>query len=217
MKCSNAILALFQSTLPHGSDDSYRNSIIRALPFQSTLPHGSDRFLPLQGGGVSISIHAPSRERQTPSLICHKFQSISIHAPSRERLGLDDDAAAWRDFNPRSLTGATRVPIRSTERKRYFNPRSLTGATGIKPEFVGCSLFQSTLPHGSDTIRPKSLQQWRAFQSTLPHGSDKRLIKNWRCSRYFNPRSLTGATESLRTSAGNQPFQSTLPHGSDTG
>ena len=56
------------------------------------------------------------------------------------------------------------------------------------------SIFQSTLPHGSDF---KILKPWNsvvAFQSTLPHGSDS----VWSVLRlpfgYFNPRSLTGAT-----------------------
>ena len=76
-----------------------------------------------------------------------------------------------RNFNPRSLTGATqdgqkmasRSPIsihapsrerRNTTNKRAsnrnFNPRSLTGATFFVANFRrGCG-FQSTLPHGSD-------------------------------------------------------------------
>ena len=76
------------------------------------------------------------------------------------------------------------------------------------------------------------------FQSTLPHGSDCRVCRfAFQRPRYFNPRSLTGATrkDSRRLLAGeisihapsrerrmvltllvqSRLFQSTLPHGSD--
>ena len=162
---------------------------------------------------------------------------ISIHAPSRER--------------PQSLL--------IHHSNHHFNPRSLTGATftGSSRPIVGP--FQSTLPHGSDQlpiekymqavdisihapsrerpshpwIIPRSLQ----FQSTLPHGSDPTMIATIISQRYFNPRSLTGATRTVTKNSANisyfnprsltgataesvdsslQPsFQSTLPHGSD--
>ena len=54
--------------------------------FQSTLPHGSDLV------------------KVTRLLF---YISISIHAPSRERLFSSVAAAAVWHFNPRSLTGAT--------------------------------------------------------------------------------------------------------------
>ena len=53
------------------------------------------------------------------------------------------------------------------------------------------------------------------FQSTLPHGSDARSQTSQHQQYYFNPRSLTGATSSLRNADGKASFQSTLPHGSD--
>ena len=77
--------------------------------FQSTLPHGSD----------------PCSSSITTSL------PISIHAPSRERLIHIRLLAGCRDFNPRSLTGAT--------------TRSRAGLNGFLT-------FQSTLPHGSDRV-----------------------------------------------------------------
>ncbi len=120
---------LFQSTLPRGSDFRLeklaipeRNFNPRSLagatitayqlrqckPFQSTLPRGSDpQFIATIFTPITISIHAPSRERRTQFKLnqqSNKFQStlprgsdssfslsflssssISIHAPSRER------------------------------------------------------------------------------------------------------------------------------------
>ena len=100
------------------------------------------------------------------------YMNISIHAPLRERLHQLGDTDRNPYFNPRSLTGATRLttcsnawlvisihaPLRERPEKvnlfdqdMYFNPRSLTGATTAADN-----------------------QLW-AFL-------------------YFNPRSLTGAT-----------------------
>ena len=77
------------------------------------------------------------------------------------------------------------------------------------------SLFQSTLPHGSDGTEPPSRISTCTFQSTLPHGSDKPAYRHGSGNRYFDPRSLTGATLRNRQCAGRRKFQSTLPHGSD--
>ena len=78
--------------------------------FQSTLPHGSDPLMTLSQWETGISIHAPSRERPISSL----------------------SRAASSNFNPRSLTGATRDKAAYTCCPRHFNPRSLTGATRRK-------------------------------------------------------------------------------------
>ena len=139
--------------------------------FQSTLPHGSD----------IIEIH------NVLQII------ISIHAPSRERLYSRYLVYRDADFNPRSLTGATKLLKDILASLKYFNPRSLTGATGMTMVISRLTPFQSTLPHGSDkdkrlkdnihviSIHAPSRerqapvrQAYRSyiFQSTLPHGSD---------------------------------------------
>ena len=99
-------------------------------------------------------------------------------------------------FNPRSLTGATRQCYNKSVKRMHFNPRSLTGATFFV--FVGSSVvnvFQSTLPHGSDTNTSYNRLNKSRFQSTLPHGSDRtaRPVSSTN-AKHFNPRSLTGAT-----------------------
>ena len=142
-----------------------------------------------------------------------------------------------RDFNPRSLTGATLkitlIPVfplfQSTlphgsdsalsirvKLSRHFNPRSLTGATltallSIRP----LSTFQSTLPHGSDSYNNQQTSLSYEFQSTLPHGSDKSVCSPVMALQHFNPRSLTGATIYTGQFSRTSVFQSTLPHGSD--
>ena len=120
------------------------------------------------------------------------------------------------NFNPRSLTGATTSRGQLFPHPRHFNPRSLTGATLLRCIIIGVSrisihapsrerhlvtvlqllggLFQSTLPHGSDVISLALFLIQDKFQSTLPHGSDARHHYLSGQHRYFNPRSLTGAT-----------------------
>ena len=130
-------------------------------PFQSTLPHGSDSAAePQTTGHGGISIHAPSRERRGQLYYVAYEDMISIHAPSRERLclaclshgiykvfqstlphGSDVMPATCKmtilcNFNPRSLTGATKTISLGGTKEKYFNPRSLTGATSSLPSVI---------------------------------------------------------------------------------
>ena len=55
--------------------------------------------------------------------------------------------------------------------------------------------FQSSLPHGSDLLSTNIINtDYIKFQSSLPHGSDIQRKRTGNVERYFNPRSLTGAT-----------------------
>ena len=166
------MLTLFQSTLPRGSDQprkvcrlygyyfnprSLAGATCRSASrqekrqgFQSTLPRGSDFDCFPFVDFLLISIHAPSRERQTdasPSQIASRFQSTlprgsdaCASAPSRPR----------PDFNPRSLAGATWPFMALPHVPQNFNPRSLAGATSLCLLCVSSWIFQSTLPRGSD-------------------------------------------------------------------
>ena len=128
---------------------------------------------PIQASTWVISIHAPSRERRYECCRHWICQPISIHAPSRERQQyLSAVRYQAQHFNPRSLTGATILLLPVGASTFYFNPRSLTGATNQPPTASSITLFQSTLPHGSDR---------RKLLSGLDDAD-------------FNPRSLTGAT-----------------------
>ena len=141
----------FQSTLPHGSDNSTKTIRPKLREFQSTLPHGSDRHMDKHHLCTSISIHAPSRERPRDKDSERADVTISIHAPSRERRCWLSCADFCRYFNPRSLTGATYngyvymlpavISIHAPSRERHL--KFLTIILNFS--------FQSTLPHGSDT------------------------------------------------------------------
>ena len=98
------------------------------------------------------------------------------------------------DFNPRSLTGATyattgdilavAISIHAPSRERpstsYRLPSIYT--------------FQSTLPHGSDTLFLPSLQLYNAISIHAPSRERRLTAANNPFSENFNPRSLTGAT-----------------------
>ena len=84
------------------------NDLAVMCKFQSTLPRGSDQ--------------ASTR---------HSFSAvlISIHAPSRERLSFKRLLNCLKNFNPRSLAGATYTAVAESSISQDFNPRSLAGAT----------------------------------------------------------------------------------------
>ena len=122
-------------------------------------------------------------------------QFISIHAPSRERL----------------------KPLMCKGSGKNFNPRSLTGATAeYAPGRIKVKVFQSTLPYGSDSeytedsclklrisihapLRERLDFYWPSFAhlgiSIHAPLRERRDISQLRViSGNFNPRSLTGAT-----------------------
>ena len=76
----------------------------------------------------------------------------------------------------------------------HFNPRSLAGAT---LENTSVSITDTISIHAPSRER-QAFTAWEAlfnlFQSTLPRGSDVNNQINTQAKRYFNPRSLAGAT-----------------------
>ena len=188
-----------------------------SLPFQSTLPHGSDMLMFSKSKMAMISIHAPSRERQFDTVHGHLDVLISIHAPSRERpCFANSPTGHYFHFNPRSLTGATKIAgnngtvsiisIHAPSRERL-----------VANSIVGLKLmrFQSTLPHGSDSVLREQVPALWLFQSTLPHGSD-----TLQEMRELQSHISIHAPSRERPKVLSKPmltaiFQSTLPRGSD--
>ena len=118
--------------------------------FQSTLPCGSDGQHIDNERKRLISIHAPLRER----LIMRIFLLCILVFQSTLPCGSDYNKVSFfnhlKNFNPRSLAGATR--------KAQFSSAIVT--------------FQSTLPCGSDAWKWSNSNLSGTFQSTLPCGSD---------------------------------------------
>ena len=101
-------------------------------------------------------------------------------------------------FNPRSLTGATLMPLLCQNIHRISIHAPSRERPGRIKKVQLEKIFQSTLPHGSDHLLFLANRPYLIFQSTLPHGSDSlRRVRAQRMA-YFNPRSLTGATLPFR-------------------
>ena len=77
------------------------------------------------------------------------------------------------------------------------------------------NLFQSTLPHGSDQIRDKSIEYRDKISIHAPLRERQGIRYKPANCLYFNPRSLAGATATNKSSSSRSKFQSTLPCGSD--
>ena len=184
--------------------------------FQSTLPHGSDLVQVLVVNVGTISIHAPSRERLTDENNPLRRLIISIHAPSRERRNRHQARPRGRNFNPRSLTGAT-ICQKRTDAELVFQstlphgsdrPADVHGGQSVRISIHAPSRERRIFRHNQlntcrisihapSRERPAELfgaLQPSEFQSTLHHGSDPRRCQSWLWRYHFNPRSLTGAT-----------------------
>ena len=120
--------------------------------------------------------------------------NISIHAPSRERLRLRTNTLT-------TLVISIHAPSR--ERRAYVRP------------LFRVYKFQSTLPHGSDSVQLCGGSGPFAFQSTLPHGSDRPpLLREYERRISIHAPSRERPKEGP-TNGKELEFQSTLPHGSD--
>ena len=97
---------VFQSTLPHGSDNIGVDRWLQSVYFNPRSLTGATSVAERLRSRQYISIHAPSRERRFYYNLATKAR-ISIHAPSRERLMKEVPLKTPYNFNPRSLTGAT--------------------------------------------------------------------------------------------------------------
>ena len=101
----------------------------------------------------NISIHAPLRERPLKKGADPNFVKISIHAPLRERRYGMVYTSKTRSFQSTLPYGSDSDIKVTCTGFHDFNPRSLTGATFSQtPQGSPLSEFQSTLPYGSDDM-----------------------------------------------------------------
>ena len=163
-----------------------------------------------------ISIHAPLRERRRRKIFMHKAELFQSTLPCGSDSSLQSLTSLKPYFNPRSLAGATM--------SEFFTPTgfciSIHAPLRERPRqslyLCFTSQFQSTLPCGSDLLRPLYFVcDIQRFQSTLPCGSDLYLDTFF----FFVPISIHAPLrERLRMTLAlllGLIFQSTLPCGSD--
>ena len=89
----------------------------------ATSSLAADRFV------RDISIHAPSRERPAVFTTVIIVVFISIHAPSRERRQSPGGGSGNGQFQSTLPRGSDQGVHHKRARPLYFNPRSLAGAT----------------------------------------------------------------------------------------
>ena len=171
---------------------------------------------------VSISIHAPLRERRRKSIMPisrRAFQStlpygsdcgkgkppsarrISIHAPLRERRASIHYSAQWLLFQSTLPYGSDFAYSKLPARHTHFNPRSLTGATLEIWNIRCCSCYFNprSLTGATDDCEPVELQCSISIHAPLRERQD--TARRRQAYRHFNPRSLTGATPHRRSRA----------------
>ena len=121
-------------------------------------------------------------------------KDISIHAPLRERRHHTVSSLATEEFQSTLPCGSDFNAIVRLVQHIDFNPRSLAGATILPVRVSRSNGFQSTLPCGSDPTLIRQSACHNGFQSTLPCGSDRAAATTIFGAAHFNPRSLAGAT-----------------------
>src|SRR6185312_10513287 len=104
--------ALFQSTHPHGREQSQPHSYVIQSLFQSTHPHGRE----LECAAVAL-------------LSLCLFQSTHPHGREHLRPWL---SVPERGFNPRTRTGANAAVSVTLSQYTCFNPRTRTGANVLR-------------------------------------------------------------------------------------
>ncbi len=234
------LVAMFQSTLPHGERRFPSERTSRKGSFQSTLPHGERRLGHNAAvGGATFQSTLPHGERLSAwvrDMQQDVFQSTLPHGERPARV--THTARASKRFNPRSRMGSDQDKSRPDGRALRFNPRSRMGSDGwgfcpgICPH-----RFNPRSRMGSDVRMASVYSPEDAFQSTLPHGERLRSASlrettvmvsihapAWGAtssgpdlsgrSRRFNPRSRMGSDGWIPLKLRRlEVFQSTLPHG----
>ena len=148
-------------------------------------------------GTTRISIHAPLRERRYTANWVTQDGGISIHAPLRERPTQDSlDFAGSTNFNPRSLAGATGLPVQQAYMVEKFQSTLPCGSDSPNHRHYACLLIISIhAPLRERLVTNTVASSVLSFQSTLPCGSDISSLPQTSLISYFNPRSLAGATQ----------------------
>ena len=135
---------------------------------------------------------AGATDLQKSSMQKRRFQSTLPCGSDRSRSA---SLSRRSYFNPRSLAGATSTSALPSPVKLHFNPRSLAGATAL----MQAALKQAEISiHAPLRERPPTTRRSTfasIFQSTLPCGSDCGALVKSLFGFNFNPRSLAGATD----------------------
>ena len=156
---------------------------------------GATAVMVAKAATINISIHAPSRGRLSAAAFWASASRISIHAPSRGRL-------PFPPYQIGVLLISIHAPSRGRQSypdghvgvSVHFNPRPLTGATRIlslPTQLVAISI------HAPSRGRPSGKMldnQLTVISIHAPSRGRLFAISSLSGSQNFNPRPLTGAT-----------------------
>ena len=142
-----------------------------------------------------ISIHAPSRERL--ALLFRQLSNLLFQStlPRGSDIPPHFGAVTSRNFNPRSLAGATFCPFALNSLNADFNPRSLAGATTMGK--TNTLLWCISIHAPSRERRTRCPSSYIASVISIHAPSRERPPFRHHIppeTQYFNPRSLAGAT-----------------------
>ena len=187
-------MGLFQSTRPHGARPTFPATVRAGDKFQSTRPHGArpPRARPREAW-APVSIHAPARGATAKRADAVRVLYVSIHAPARGATRKCSPPRSARRFNPRARTGRDAHGRICWGQGVGFNPRARTGRDWAETSGKRCLwMFQSTRPHGA-RLRVLDADDLALFVSIH---APARGATRWVCRRSprvsFNPRARTG-------------------------
>ena len=162
-----------------------------------------------------LNADAPMRGRPSFEGIFYLHRLFQSTPPYGGDCSLKCKRSHSSDFNPRPIRGrrhsntanfqiniSIHAPIRG--RLRIFGMQQKD------------SIFQSTPPHGGDSVKPSSFRRMAIFQSTPPHGGDKEtgtVYLVWSKFQSTPPRGGDSCLMALPPPL--RRFQSTPPRGGD--
>ena len=163
-----------------------------------------------------LNADAPMRGRPSFEGIFYLHRLFQSTPPYGGDCSLKCKRSHSSDFNPRPIRGrrhsntanfqiniSIHAPIRG--RLRIFGMQQKD------------SIFQSTPPHGGDSVKPSSFRRMAIFQSTPPHGGDKEtgtVYLVWSKFQSTPPRGGDSCLMALPPPL--RRFQSTPPRGGDS-
>ena len=192
-----AVWLVFQSTLPHGSDNALKPRHGKGYRFSIHAPSRERLYYCSFGQQLLIfnprsltgatakraniittsrfSIHAPSRERRHGLAVFGHIILFSIHAPSRERLTATNVGKKFKVFSIHAPSRERRGDSMGLNRLVIlFNPRSLTGATACRRAYLQRGDFSI---HAPSRERPRqSLDSAAAANFSIHAPSRERRI-----------------------------------------
>ena len=163
--------------------------------FQSTLPHGERLYYHMRISPVFVvSIHAPTWGATLLLQLCRKGKGVSIHAPTWGATDIPIIYVSNGEFQSTLPHGERQLAFTHLLIFDRFQS-TLPHGERLAPSVASSSLcaFQSTLPHGERRLDSASHVPNPGFNPRSHMGSDVKLCACSMSYQSFNPRSHMGS------------------------